>query len=445
MAIEFLLERFDQSKDAEALIWRDRSLLYGELRELVKFWQESLEEQMIPKGAVVALEADFSPNAVALLLSLLQRNCVVALLTAEMKTSRAELRQIAEVEWIVKIDAEDDVKIEQTGTQATHQLLCQLRDRQHPGLIIFSSGSTGKSKAAIHDFVLIQEKFQTLRPAQRTLLFLLFDHIGGINTLLHVLANGGCAVIPLDRSPETVAAAIAKHRVQLLPTSPTFLTLLLLSGVHQQYDLSSLEIVTYGTEVMPQSVLNSLNQLFPHIRFHQTYGLTELGIMRSKSRSSDSLWFKVGGEGYETRIVNGMLEIKAKSAMLGYLNAPAPFTLDGWYMTGDVVEVDGEWLRILGRKSELINVGGQKVYPAEVESVVQGMEGVLEVSVKGEANSITGNIVTAKIRLTTDESLRDFRTRLRAFCQDKLESYKIPVRVTLVEERLHSDRFKKNR
>ncbi|MFN6538691.1 MAG: class I adenylate-forming enzyme family protein [Nostoc sp. EkiNYC01] len=445
MAIEFLLDRFDRSKDAEALIWGDRSLLYGELRELIQFWQKRLEQEIVEKGAVVALEADFSPNAVALLLSLLQHQCVVALLTAEMKTSRAELRQIAEVEWIVKIDADDRVSIEKTGTQAKHELLCQLRDRQHPGLIIFTSGSTGKSKAAIHDFVLIQEKFQTLRPAQKTLLFLLFDHIGGINTLLHVLANGGCAVIPLDRSPETVADAIAKHRVQILPTSPTFLTLLLLSGVHQRYDLSSLEIVTYGTEVMPQSVLNNLNQLFPNIRFHQTYGLTELGIMRSKSRSSDSLWFKVGGEGYETRIVNGMLEIKAKSAMLGYLNAPAPFTLDGWYMTGDVVEIDGEWLRILGRKSELINVGGQKVYPSEVESVLQAMEGVVEVSVKGEANPITGNIVTAKVRLTTDETLRNFRVRLKAFCQDKLDSYKIPVRVTLVQERLHSDRFKKNR
>ncbi|MBD2412247.1 AMP-dependent synthetase [Nostoc calcicola FACHB-389] len=445
MAIEFLLDRFDRSKDAEALIWGDRSLLYGELRELIQFWQKRLEQEIVEKGAVVALEADFSPNAVALLLSLLQHQCVVALLTAEMKTSRAELRQIAEVEWIVKIDADDRVSIEKTGTQAKHELLCQLRDRQHPGLIIFTSGSTGKSKAAIHDFVLMQEKFQTLRPAQKTLLFLLFDHIGGINTLLHVLANGGCAVIPLDRSPETVADAIAKHRVQILPTSPTFLTLLLLSGVHQRYDLSSLEVVTYGTEVMPQSVLNNLNQLFPDIRFHQTYGLTELGIMRSKSRSSDSVWFKVGGEGYETRIVNGMLEIKAKSAMLGYLNAPAPFTLDGWYMTGDVVEIDGEWLRILGRKSELINVGGQKVYPSEVESVLQAMEGVVEVSVKGEANPITGNIVTAKVRLTTDETLRNFRVRLKAFCQDKLDSYKIPVRVTLVQERLHSDRFKKNR
>ncbi|ALF52093.1 AMP-dependent synthetase [Nostoc piscinale CENA21] len=445
MAIEFLLDRFDQTKDAEALIWRDRSLLYGELKELIQFWQKRLEEEIVEKGAVVALEADFSPNAVALLLSLLQHQCVVAVLTAEMKTSRAELRQIAEVEWLVKVDADDRVSIEKTGTQAEHELLWQLRDRQHPGLIIFTSGSTGKSKAAIHDFVFIIEKFQTLRPAQKTLLFLLFDHIGGINTLLHVLANGGCAVIPLDRSPEKVADAIAKHRVQVLPTSPTFLTLLLLSGVHQGYDLSSLEVVTYGTEVMPQSVLNKLNQLFPNIRFQQTYGLTELGIMRSKSRSSDSLWFKVGGEGYETRIINGMLEIKAKSAMLGYLNAPAPFTLDGWYMTGDVVEIDGEWLRILGRKSELINVGGQKVYPSEVESVLQAMEGVVEVSVKGEANPITGNIVTAKVRLTTDETLRNFRSRLKAFCQDKLESYKIPMRITLVQERLHSDRFKKNR
>lgn len=445
MAIDFLLDRFEQNKDAEALIWRDRTLLYKELSQLIQFNQEGLHKELIPKGSVVSLEADFSPQAVALLLALLQHHCIVAVLTSEMKISREDLREIAEIEWIIKIDTQEEVIIEKTGTKATHDLLMQLRDRQHPGLIIFTSGSTGKSKAAIHDFTLMLEKFQTLRQPQKTLLFLLFDHIGGINTLLHILANGGCAVIPLDHSCEEVALAIAQHRVQVLPTSPTFLTLLLMSRVDQRYDLSSLEVITYGTEVMPESLLNSLNQQFPQIRFHQTYGLTELGIMRSKSRSSDSLWFKVGGEGYETRIVNGMLEIKAKGAMLGYLNAPAPFTSDGWYMTGDVVEIDGEWLKILGRNSEIINVGGQKVYPAEVESVLQSMPGVAEVSVKGEANPITGNIVTAKIRLTTEESLRDFRLRLRAFCQDKLESYKIPVRVFLVDERLYSDRFKKTR
>ena len=69
----------------------------------------------------------------------------------------------------------------------------------------------------------------------------------------------------------------------------------------------------------------------------QTHGLSEVGILRSKSEDSNSLWVKIGGEDYQTRIKD-MLEIKAKSAMLGYLNAPSPFTKDGWFMTGDKVE-----------------------------------------------------------------------------------------------------------
>ena len=71
-----------------------------------------------------------------------------------------------------------------------------------------------------------------------------------------------------------------------------------------------------------------------------------LGVLRSKSKSNDSLWVKVGGDGYETRIVDGILQIKAESAMLGYLNAPSPFTDDGWFITGDeVLEKDG-YIRI---------------------------------------------------------------------------------------------------
>jgi len=70
-----------------------------------------------------------------------------------------------------------------------------------------------------------------------------------------------------------------------------------------------------------------------------------------------------------------MLEIKAESVMLGYLNAPSTFAEDDWIKIVDVVEVDGEWLRILGRKSKIINVGGQKIYPAGVENIIQQMGG----------------------------------------------------------------------
>src|SRR5690606_14521139 len=146
-----------------------------------------------------------------------------------------------------------------------------------------------------------------------------------------------------------------------LPTTQTFLNLTLLGKAWEGLDLSSLQLITYGTEPMPEATLKAVHERFPEVQLLQTYGLSELGILRSKSRSSDSLWVKVGGEGFETRIVDGLLEIKAQSAMLGYLNAPSPFTPDGWFRTGDAVEVDGEWLRILGRKSEMINVGGEKV------------------------------------------------------------------------------------
>jgi acyl-CoA synthetase (AMP-forming)/AMP-acid ligase II len=259
------------------------------------------------------------------------------------------------------------------------------------------------------------------------------------------LSNAGCVVTVAERSPDHVAAAIAKHRVQILPTSPTFINLLLVSEAYQRHDISSLELVTYGTEVMPESTLARFHGIFPTIRLQQTYGLSELGILRSKSKSSDSLWVKVGGEGYQTRIVDDMLEIKAESAMLGYLNAPSPFTADGWFVTGDVVEVEGDYLRILGRRSEIINVGGEKVYPAEVESVIQQLDGVEDVSVTGEPNPLVGQMVVATIKLTTGESAADFRKRMRLFCRDKLAAFKVPQKVTLVADTIHNDRFKKIR
>ena len=335
--------------------------------------------------------------------------------------------------------------ITRLGRSADHPFYGRLRSDDHPGLVLFSSGSTGKSKAAVHDLAPLFEKFKVPRQTLRTISFLLYDHIGGVNTMLYILSNAGCMVTVSDRSPDTVLAVIAKYGVQLLPTSPTFLNLILLSQAWQRYDLASLQLVTYGTEPMPESTLRRFHALFPHITLQQTYGLSEVGILRSKSKSSDSLWMKIGGEGFETRIIDGILQIKARSAMLGYLNAPSPFTADGWFLTGDVVEVDGDYVRVLGRQSELINVGGEKVFPAEVESVLLQMPGVRDAAVLGEPNSITGQIVVAHINLAAPEDPAQFRKRLRVFCRERLAPFKVPARVKIVDAEQHSARFKKMR
>ena len=443
--IDFLLRIFEEHSSSPALIWQEETFDYAWLQDRVRYWRDTISSSGVPRGAVVVLEADFSPNGIALFLALVEHTCMLVPLTSSVAAKRSEFIEIAEGEFSFRIDDADDVTIDKLPRTASNSLYEELRRKDHPGLVLFSSGSTGESKAAVHDLTGLLEKFKVSRHRMNSLTFLLFDHIGGVNTMLYQLSNGGCIVTIRDRDPDSVLATIERHRVDLLPTSPTFLNLVLLSEAYKRHDLSSLKTITYGTEPMPESTLKRLHHLIPNVRLLQTYGLSEVGILRSRSKSSDSLWVKVGGEGFDTRVVDGVLHIKAESAMQGYLNAPSPFTEDGWFNTGDLVEVDDEFVRFMGRESEVINVGGEKVYPAEVESVIQEMDYVSEATVYGEENAIIGNIVCARVRLSRDEDSRGFASRLREYCRTRLQPYKVPVKVKLTEDKLYGERFKKER
>src|SRR5438067_2895276 len=445
MFIDFLLEVFRDQAEAEAVIWRDQSFPYGKLLDWTNHWRGYLRENRIITGTVTAIEAEFSPNSIALMLALIETGCIAVPLTSSVAAKKAEFMAIAGVEVLLELDARDEARLRRFERPPAHEILQRLRKRGHPGLVLFSSGSTGQSKATVHDIVGMLPKFKVRRHARRAITFLLYDHIGGFNTMLYQLSNAGCIVTVQGRDPDSVLRAVERHKVELLPTAPTFMNLILLSEAHHRYDLSSLKIVSYGTEPMPESTLRRFHQALPNVELQQTYGLSEVGILRSKSRSSDSLWVRLGGEGFQTRVVDGILQVKAESAMLGYLNAPSPFTADGWFNTGDKVEVDGEYFRILGRQSEMINVGGQKVYPAQVESVVQEMSEIAEASVYGEKNAIVGEIVCAAVRLRKPRDPRDFQRDLRQFCRQRLQEFQIPVRIKLVESALHGQRFKKNR
>lgn len=445
MSINWLFERMTQWGESPAIIWSDHVVNYAEMLDKVSNWKSIFEHYSIPRGSIVAICGDYTPNACALMLALIDQGMVVVPLSMAAELQWQEFIAIAEVEVVIYLDRDDNWRLEKTHVGATHPLLMQLRSWEEPGLVLFSSGSTGKSKAALHNFTKLLDKFKVTRQKLCTLTFLLLDHIGGINTLFYTLSNGGSVVSVNSRDPDIVCAAIEKYKVELLPTSPTFLNLLLISEAYKTHDLSSLKLVTYGTEVMPESTLKRIHEVLPEVKLQQTYGLSELGILRSKSKSSDSLWVKVGGEGYETKIVDGILWIKAESAMLGYLNAPNPFDEEGWMNTGDMVEVDGDYIRILGRKSEIINVGGQKVYPAEVESVLLQMNNVKDVVVFGEANPITGNIVVARINLFEPEDLRGFKSRMREFCRGKLAQYKIPAKIEFTDQASYNPRYKRMR
>jgi long-chain acyl-CoA synthetase len=443
--LAWLLERMRGWEERPAMVWRDQAFSYNSLLDTIAFWKHQLDTHGLKPGQVVTLEGDYSPRAVALLLALIDYAAIIVPLTKAMEAQRMEFMNIAEAEILVNFDAADEWQIERRASTLTNSRTRELIELGQPGLVLFSSGSTGKSKAALHNFTALLEKFKVARRQLCTLTFLLLDHIGGINTLFYALSNGGTVVSVQSRDPEVVCQAIERHKVELLPTSPTFLNLLLISEAYRHHDLSSLKRITYGTEVMPETTLKRIHEVLPNVEFQQTYGLSELGILRSKSKDSNSLWVKVGGEGFETKVINEVLWIRAQSAMMGYLNAPSPFDERGWMNTQDVVEVDGDYIRILGRRTEIINVGGEKVYPVEVENVLMQMENIRDATVYGEKNPITGNIVVTRVNLVAPEEPMTLKNRIRVFCKDKLAPFKIPIKVEITAQEQFSARYKKAR
>jgi acyl-coenzyme A synthetase/AMP-(fatty) acid ligase len=442
--INYFLQKMQETPQHEAIVSSHFSANYGDLIKGYNEFSAWIKEKQIPVGAVVSFDGDYSPKAISLFMALAQNKNIIVPLSRDSRNHFVEFRDIASTEYDISLTDEEPL-VAVTGRNADHEIYKELRQRQSPGLVLFSSGSTGKSKAIVQDLDKLMSKFKTSRKALRMLIFLQLDHIGGVNSLLYTLANNGTIIVSDGRTPEQVCQAIETYKAELLPTSPTFLNLLMLSRVYESHDLSSLKLITYGTEPMQESTLQRLAALLPDTTLQQTYGLSEVGILRSKSRSSDSLWMKVGGEEFTTKIVNGTLWIKSDSAMLGYLNAPNPFDEEGFLDTGDLVEQEGEWIRILGRESEIINVGGYKVFPAEVESVLLEIDNVDDVVVFGEDHPISGKIVVAKLKLQNEEKLRDFKARMLKFCKDKLQKYKVPGKIILTDESTYNERFKRMR
>lgn len=445
MEAHWLIRRLQEQGKAPALVWQDASWSYASLAEAVAADIARLARAGVAPGTVLAIRGDYSPGVVSLLLAAVVNRNIIVPIAASAAARQDRTLEVAQAGILAAFDAEDGWELLPCGHRLDHPLLRRIADAGEAGLILFSSGSTGESKAAVLSLDRLLDKFRTKRTGLRTLVFLLLDHIGGINTLFHALCNGGTIVTAADRSPEAVAAAIEAHRVQLLPTTPTFLNMLLISEAAERHDLSSLEIVTYGTEPMPETTLAAIAEALASVRLKQTYGLSELGILPTKSRGSNSVWLKLGADGFEHKIVDNILWIRSASAMLGYLNAPDPFDSEGWFNTQDLVETDGEYVRILGRRSELINVGGEKVHPTEIENLLLQLENVRDVTVGGRPNPVTGAVVAARVTPVRAEDPEAFRRRIRRFCRERLEPYKVPVVIEITDADHHGARFKKSR
>ncbi len=384
--------------------------------------QDSVDLSEVKSGDVVALIGDFDPQSILTLLQLIDKNVILVPLTVETRGQHEYFFESALVDVVIQGDS-----VRRITHGHRHELIESLRTKDHAGLVLFSTGTTGRPKAILHDLTLFMQRFETPRPTLKTINFLLFDHIGGLNTLLHTLFNKGTVVAPKSRSVEDILATCAEHKIEVLPTTPTFLRMMLMSGLIPDAVPKSLRIITYGTERMDQPTLDALCELLPNVEFRQTYGMSELGIVRVKSESSNSLFMKVGGEGVETRVVDNVLEIRSQTRMLGYLNAESPFDDEGWYNTKDIVEERDGYYKVTGRTSEVINVGGLKFMASEVERVALQYEHVELVKAEAKPNPITGQHVELTVQSSSNSEVDN--VGLKTFLAAQLPNHMMPKRI----------------
>ena len=429
-----------------AIVFKNQNYSYGDLYNQIK----KIENELLPtieKGKVVSILSDYSFESIALLIALYKNKNIIVPITTTIESEIKERIKESYSDKIIKI-IDNKYLIEEHNSDDKHQMIKNLQDNSQSGLILFSSGSTGKPKAMIHNFDNLVEHYKDKKEKSlNMILFLMFDHIGGLNTLLNILSMGATMIIPENRNADDVCKLLQDYKIMVLPSSPTFLNLILMSKANEKYDLSSLRMITYGTETMPDSLLNRLKEAFPRVKFLQTFGTSETGIANTSSKSSNSTFMKIDDPELEYKIVENELWLKSKTQVMGYLNSSMDsFTEDGWFKTGDLVEAteDG-YIKIIGRNKEVINVGGEKVLPNEVESIVLEIPEIEDVMVYGEANIITGQTVVCDVVLKNELTQNEIKKIVRKFCKDRLDAYKIPTKVNIVDKTNFGDRFKKIR
>jgi acyl-CoA synthetase (AMP-forming)/AMP-acid ligase II len=411
--------------------------------------RRTCSQRGVEPGAVVLIRAEESLDFLAWVFAAASLGAVVAPHRTASEGGYPTWSQGCRIDW--RVDGDGLARVnEGTMSPVSLRLIGELRARGNPGLILATGGTTGTPKVLLHDLdsLLAVAPVKAGRP-WRTLPLMRFDHIGGLDMAWRALAGGHVLVAPpKEITMAAVGATIERHRVEVLPATPSFLNLMLMADIHRTRDLSSLRIVPYGAELMPAGLLRRLRAALPWVEFVQRFGTSETGALPVRAvAGSEGMSLSKDRSDFSWKIVDGELWLCSPSRALGYLVGDSG-GLDqaGWFRTGDLAEQlpDGG-IRILGRRQDLINVGGEKVLPCEVEAVLLELPEIADCLVCAEPNAITGQVVCAQVVLAPGTDPTTIRGLVRGFCRDRLAAHKVPMKVIVMDRTRFSDRFKKLR
>jgi acyl-coenzyme A synthetase/AMP-(fatty) acid ligase len=306
-------------------------------------------------------------------------------------------------------------------------------DANAPGVLLTTSGTTGKPKVAFHVLSSLLSRALQSSPKLKSTKWLLTFHpatFAGLQVLLTVLVGGSEVVVTSTATIAGLSKAALEYRPTHVSATPTFWRGFLLA-LGSDCTKIPLKQITIGGEAIDQTTLNQLHSSYPKARVTHIYASTEAGALFAVNDGRAGFpaeWLDEGVEGARLRIRNEVLEVVSPRSMTHYEGGHGleTVTKDGWITTGDVVEVVGDRVYFKGRVDEIINVGGSKVNPEEVESVLLQMPIIGEARVFGIPNPIAGTLVAAEIVLSKEEDASTARRSIHSFVSERMESFKVP-------------------
>jgi acyl-coenzyme A synthetase/AMP-(fatty) acid ligase len=320
------------------------------------------------------------------------------------------------------------------------------------GVLLTTSGTTGNPKLALHDFDRLLGRVRHPRAEARVARWLLTYHpasFAGMQVLLTTLTSRSHLISATSPSMALLAETALRHRPTHVSGTPTFWRsfLLAVGSISAQLPLQQ---ITLGGEAVDQHTLDQIRLTFPAARVTHIYASTEAGALfavKDGRAGFPEQWLHDGIDGVQLRIRDGVLEVLSPRAMRSYLaSSQQRIQADnGWIVTGDLVEVCADRVLFRGRLDGVINVGGGKVMPEQVESALLTLPWVREALVYGVRNPLTGALVAADIVLADAKPEDVARREITQHLSASLESHKVPRIINFVTAIPTSAAGKKNR
>jgi acyl-coenzyme A synthetase/AMP-(fatty) acid ligase len=308
--------------------------------------------------------------------------------------------------------------------------------------LMLTSGTSGVPKIVGHTLeglcgaIVADGPARGARPVWAT--FYDIRRYGGLQIFLRAIIGGGSMV--LSEYGEPLADHVARLRergVTHISGTPSHWRKLLMSGAGADF---SPRYVRLSGEIADQAVLDGLAQAFPNASVGHAYASTEAGVGFAVNDGREGFPASLIGpdrDGVEMKIVDGSLRIRSRRAAHAYVGkrAAALTDGDGFVDTGDMVELRGARYHFVGRRGGIINIGGLKVHPEEIEAVINAHAEVRMSRAKSRRSPITGSIVVADVILTADGAGRqkEIREEILGQCRATLASHKVPAVIRFVE------------